>query len=449
MAATAQTKPDILTSGDHSSGLNAVLAEVFAYEDRSRTTIRLIPTEGLQSPLQKCMGLSVQAERYLHAPPEDNEKAIRYPDIGPLQRIYDHCRTVARDALGARHCYVDFLAGLHAMSLAILALTEPGEVVASVDPAHGGHEATQPIVRRLGRRSVYLPFDVERHLIDPDAIPPGAIAPLVYLDQSNALFAHDLRGLRTHLPNSTMVVDISQVLALVVGHVFPNPLEQGADVVVATTHKSLCGPQKALLATNSEAAHESVGVVVGEFVSNNHPADVAALAVCLHEMRSYGRDFAAQLVANARTLAETFHDRGWPVYSGRRSPNLLTDTQHIWVDCQKRGWRAEDAVHELNEAGLVVNTLFLARGGSGHGAKGLRLGTTEVTRLGMKETEMRTIAGWIMDVLDGRTSAARVSTQVAFMREAFSEVRYCADLDDLPASLREPLRDLVAPYGKS
>jgi len=385
------------------------------------------------SPLQKAMYLSVQNERYLHAPPEHHDKAIRYPDIGRLQTIYEICRRASCRVLGAEYVIIDFLSGLQCMSICIEAFSKAGDLILSIDPANGGHEATRSIVEQLGRAASWLPFDPTAHVVNTIRLDPCLEPALVYFDHSNILHPHDVAAVKKCYPGATVMFDASQVMALVAGRQFPNPLNEGADVMIGTTHKSLNGPQKAIAATNSVRLHRQLRTQCMRFISNNHPSSIAALAVCFLEFEQFGASYAKQLVANANALSLALSNEGVAVYECR-SPggdDWRTHTQHVWIDCARMGWGAEDAVRELYSNGIVVNTLFLARGGpDGSGARGLRLGTTEVTRLGMRKEEMTSIAQAIASCLLGRNKRPSVRASIDGLRRRFRRVDYCYDYPD-------------------
>ena len=153
-------------------------------------------------------------------------------------------------------------------------------------------------------------------------------------------------------PSSTLIADLSQVLAIVAAGLLPNPLLHEADIIVGSTHKSLNGPQKAIAATNDFALYSLLKAYCSTFISSNHMASVAALAVCLCEFEKFGKAYATQLVANANVIGTTLLNSGIPVYVpiGRQSVPL-TETQHIWIDCELLGWDAEKAVRALYEIG--------------------------------------------------------------------------------------------------
>jgi glycine hydroxymethyltransferase len=417
--------------------LEGLLRNVGMYGDETSGTIRLVPTEGRESPLQKSMYASVQNERYLHAPSEHSEKAIRYPDIGRLQRTYDICRTLGQELFGAKYFVPDFLSGMNVQLICLLAFTQADDVVLSIDPRHGGHESTSTNVRNLGRRSMFLPFDCDAHEVDCDRLDPTISPRLIYLDHSNTLGANDTASIKRVYQNSILIADVSQVLAIVAAGLLPNPLLAGADLIVGSTHKSLNGPQKAIAATSDPSLHARLKACCSSFISSNHMGSVAALAVCLCEFAEFGRPYASQLVSNANAIANNLIRDGVPVYlPEKRKLGPVTNTQHVWIDCERLGWNAETAVQALYKAGIVVNTLFLCRGGERRtGAKGLRLGTTEVTRLGMREGEMKLIAAHISSILTRKVQPEHVRPIIAALAGKFCNVRFCFEPELLASKI--------------
>jgi glycine hydroxymethyltransferase len=417
--------------------LGELLRNVGMYGDETSGTIRLVPTEGRESPLQKSMYASVQNERYLHAPPENSAKAIRYPDIGRLQRTYDICRTLGQELFCAKYFVPDFLSGMNVQLICLLAFTQADDLVLSIDPRHGGHESTSTNVRNLGRRSMFLPFDCDLHEVDCDRLDTTISPKLIYLDHSNALGASDTASIKRVYQNSILIADVSQVLAIVAAGLLPNPLLAGADLIVGSTHKSLNGPQKAIAATSDPSLHSRLKGYCSSLISSNHMGSVAALAVCLCEFAEFGRPYASQLVSNANAIANNLIGDGVPVYlPEKRKSGSVTSTQHVWIDCEQLGWNAETAVQALYKAGIVVNTLFLCRGGERRtGAKGLRLGTTEVTRLGMREGEMKLIAAHISSILTRKVQPEHVRPIIAALARKFCNVSFCFEPELLASQI--------------
>lgn len=410
---------------DHLLHLEALLSATQRYDFESSAHVRLIPTEGLMSPMQKKMYLSMQCERYLHAPPENSVKAIAYPDIGQLQAIYGETCEVIRRAFDSPYVCPDYLSGLNAVQLMIISFTNPGDLILTVSDMHGGHSSTKSIVSDLGRMERSLPFDSEKHEVAVTQLDTTLNPSMVLLDHSNILKASNYKAIKESYPNATVAVDISQVMALVVSKHFPNPLECGGDLIFGSTHKSMNGPQKAIAITRKQEVWERLKQKASVHISNNHPASVAALGICFLEFELFGADYGRMLLQCAQELAVELSLRGVSVYGAPE--RCFTSSQHVWIDVEKCSrLTAIEAMQRLYEVGIVVNTLFLPMGGKrSGGARGLRLGTTEVVRLGMGLNEMRLIATWIADTIFCRLPTNQIRHSVLEMRKQFQKVSYC------------------------
>jgi glycine hydroxymethyltransferase len=421
--------------------MEGLVQAVIDYEDKSQELLRLIPTEGVLSPAARMLMGFVGNERYLHAPPGDDVKAIKYPDIADLQKIQSICTRSLRAVLNAGFVNVDALSGLQAMEMSLLAFAEAGELILTINTDDGGHKSTAPMAIRFGRKIEYLPFDHENYVIDTEKLDPKLNPALIYVDHSNILRPHNLLALERTYPNAVIMFDISHVFGSIAAQEFPNPLECGAHAIVGSTHKSLNGPQKAVFATNRSELATKYAEVSNELISNNHPGNVAALGMTLLEFQLYGAKYGSQMVLNANKLAEFLHSNGLTVYgfNHKDSQSQYTYTSHVWLDCEKDGWSAEDAAQFLyRRCGIVPNTLYLAKGGkNSKGAQGLRLGTTEVTRIGMKGTQMYQIANMIAKALlllrneepDEAEEPEEVLKSIfktrLKLRKKFVEVEYC------------------------
>jgi glycine hydroxymethyltransferase len=412
--------------------MEELVQSIIHYEEKSEELLRLIPTEGIMSHAARMLMTSIANERYLHAAPGEDLKAIRYPDIADLQTIQAICTRSLRAVLNAGFVNVDALSGLDAMQMSLLAFAEPGELVLALSPEDGGHQSTEPMAKLLSRKICFMPFDHKNHVVDVTKLDRTLKPAMIYLDHSNILRPHNLLALEQTYPDTKIVFDISHVFGSIAADVFENPLEHGAHAVVGSTHKSLNGPQKAIFATNRSEMAEKYSYITKVFISNNHPGNVAALAMTLLEFMAFGSEYGTQMVRNANVLAEALEKEGIPVYGTNHDDKVYTHTAHVWVDCEKMGWRAEDAVQYLyRRCGIVVNTLYLAKGGEkSEGAKGLRLGTTEVTRLGMLEKEMRKISRMIANALLRKQEPEKIFKARLELKEKFTRVEYCIPFED-------------------
>lgn len=178
------------------------------------------------------------------------------------------------------------------------------------------------------------------------------------------------------------VYDGSHVLGLIAGRAYPNPLKEGADAVVGSTHKTFPGPQGGLIATSKNVMDNFKRNIVMRIVDNPHYNRIAALAISMAEMIEYGETYASQVVRNARRLAKALYEFGVPVlYSEKK----FTETHQVILGI-KDGYNL--LVRRLEKANIIVDY-------------GKRLGTCEITRLGFVENEMDKIAELIYRVYNG------------------------------------------------
>lgn len=309
------------------------------------------------------------------------------------------------------------LSGLHAMTCALLAMTDPGDTVMSLDLDHGGHFATQRIIERIGRRHVpTIGYDVEGLSFDLEALATRFAesgASTLYLDTSFALGPHDVRGLREALgPRATIIYDASHALGLIMGGQFQAPLLEGADVICGNTHKTLPGPQKGLIAfRDAERARRGLEAVQGGLISSPHGTSVIALAVTILEMDAFGSTYARGVIENAEHLGVALRTRGMDVRHLRPGRVTANHQVHLFTD-QIGPYRELYAALIAN--GIVVN-FDKALGERTF----IRLGTQEITRRGMSEREMDHIAWLLIAALAGNDVCAEVADLVGGYRHVF------------------------------
>ena len=184
-----------------------------------------------------------------------------------------------------------------------------------------------------------------------------------------------------------LMVDMSHIAGLVAGGAHPSPFKY-ADVVTATTHKTLRGPRGAIIFCRKELAEKIDRAVFPGLQGGPHNNQIAAIAAALKEaMRPSFKKYAKQVVKNTKILANELKKKGWEIISGG------TDTHLFLMDTWSRGISGKEASEKLEKAGIIVNknTIpFDTR--KPYDPSGIRLGTPTVTTLGMKEKDMKKIA---------------------------------------------------------
>jgi glycine hydroxymethyltransferase len=213
------------------------------------------------------------------------------------------------------------------------------------------------------------------------------------------------------------LVDMAHFSGLVAGGVHPSPVPH-AHIVTSTTHKTLRGPRAGMVLSKAEFAAAIDKVVFPGIQGGPLVHIIAAKAICfLEAMQPDFREYARQVVANAKVLAETLAQEGFRIISGG------TDTHLMLVDVFSKGMLGSEAEKALGEAGITVNKNAIPFDTNPPmKPSGIRIGSPALTTRGMKGTEMRQVGQWISEALNQRSDAAalqKIRRQVLELAEAF------------------------------
>jgi len=370
----------------------------------------------------------------------------RYAEGWPGERVYAGCiyidqveiiaMELARELFKAEHANVQPVSGLTANLAAFTALTDPGDTMMCLSVASGGHISMAK--KKFGGSAgavhgleiEYLPLDEKRMNIDVEAAAKkiAEVKPkLVTFGGSLFLFPHPVKELsEVAKENGAHVMyDAAHVAGLIAGGQFQDPLREGAEVMTCSTHKTLPGPQHGMILCTKELADAINRAVFPGIVSNHHLHSVAALAIALAEMLEFGKEYTAQIVKNAKALGKALYDQGLAVLC----PDLgFTESHIVVVDVSKYG-DGGTLEKKLEEANIILNRNLLPwdprQGRHYKNPSGIRLGTSEVTRLGMKEGEMKQIAEFIRRIIIDNEDPKKVAREVAEFRKDYQKVHYC------------------------
>lgn len=384
--------------------------------------LHLTANEAVLSSLVKAWQKSTLNNRYiLGSLRERNRKhAYFFKENFALRGIpiFDELEILAKEACQKMFFCQDSdfrpLSGLHGMISVIGSLTNPGDLVATLPSQFVGHFATAKLLGRIGRKNIFLPYNPAKFELDLDGLKKIARKnkiKMVYLDTMHYFKPYPLKQIKEILPNSILVYDASHILGLIAGGQFQNPLIEGADILNGNTHKTLPGPQKGMiLYKNRELAKKSKKIIGDAFVSSGHTGSTIALFITLLEMEEFGKKYSEQIVKNSRALAESLIKRGFSILG---YPGIKPLTHQILMIAGNKNDGSK-----LIKAGISVNSFPL------FGKNIIRLGTQQVTRLGMKEKEMKFISAFINRVLR-RAEIREVKKEVENMRKRFQKVHYC------------------------
>jgi glycine hydroxymethyltransferase len=358
----------------------------------------------------------------------------KYAEGYPGKRYYGGCefadvvenlaRDRAKQLFGAEHANVQPHAGSQANMEAYAAVLQPDDTILGLNLAHGGHLTHGHHLNFSGKTYKIVPYGVtkETETIDYDALEKLAEQehPKLIIGGGSAYpriidFAR-MRQIADKV-GALYLVDMAHFAGLVAGGVHPSPVPH-AHIVTSTTHKTLRGPRAGMILSKAEFAAAIDKVVFPGMQGGPLMHIIAAKAICFHEaMQPEFRDYATQVVANAKVLAATLAAEGFRIISGG------TDTHLMLVDVFSKGILGSEAEKSMDAAGITVNKNAIPFDVNPPlKPSGIRIGTPALTTRGMKETEMRQVGRWIAEALLHRTDAtvlARIRKEVLGLCESF------------------------------
>jgi glycine hydroxymethyltransferase len=358
----------------------------------------------------------------------------KYAEGYPGKRYYGGCeftdvvenlaRERAKKLFGAEHANVQPHSGSQANQAAYASILSPGDTILGLNLAHGGHLTHGHPLNFSGKTYKIVPYGVtkETETIDYDDLEKIATAerPKLIIGGGSAYpriidFAR-MRQIADKV-GALYLVDMAHFAGLVAGGAHPSPVPH-AQIVTSTTHKTLRGPRSGMILSKLEFAKEIDKVVFPGMQGGPLVHIMAAKAVCFLEASQPSfRDYARQVVANAKVMADTLVADGYRIVSGG------TDTHLMLVDVFAKGMLGSEAEKALGEAGITVNKNAIPFDTNPPmKPSGIRIGSPAVTTRGMKEGEMRQIAHWISEALDHRTDPAvlaKIRKQVLGLADEF------------------------------
>ena len=419
--------PGVPAPGEMAAAVRRVRELAREHSARFERSIPLIASENLLSPYAKELLISDLHSRYAEGLPGERY----YEGNEQVDQIENLTLELARRLFRCSFADVRPISGTVANLAVLKALTEVGAPVGTCRLSEGAHISSAGFgaFGLRGVKPIHYAWDEARMTIDVPktrAILRDARPKLCLFGLSLFLFPLPIDELRSTLEEIGALgwYDGAHVLGLIAGGEFQDPLHEGCTVLSASTHKTLPGPQHGILL--AETADETVAqrLRAGAFpgvTSNHHLHAMAALAVSLAEHLEFGREYARRTVANAQALATALHERGFDVLAEGLG---FTRSHTIAVRVLREGGGAAVA-RQLSDAGIIANKNLLPGDRSPKLPGGIRLGTPEVTRVGMGEREMVRIAELFDDLLHHGRSVADVAAGAAALKRDFTTLRYC------------------------
>ena len=430
---------DIMTDSSNKEAYERIFASLEKHNQWFNDSIPLIASENVPSPAVREAIISDFGNRYAEGWPGERV----YAGCTYIDEVEIQCMNLAKKLFGAEFADVRPISGVVANLAIYSAFSNPGDVMIAPSIPAGGHishgkkehSGTAGLVHGLDIE--FFAFDSEEMNLDVDKTKAKVedlksqdrLPKIAMFGGSVFLFPHPVKELADFLKGYDIHInyDAAHVAGLIAGGEFQDPLREGVDTMTMSTHKTLFGPQGGLVLAFEKNAEVIKKATFPGLTSSHHIHHMAAKAVTFAEALEFGKDFAAQTIKNAKALAEELNNLGFKVLGEKKGFTQSHQTVVNVLDYGDGGKIEAD----LEKANIIVNRqlvpgdLKAKRHYMNPG--GIRLGSSEVTRLGMKESDMRQIASLIKNVVIDNKDAKEVASDVLELRKNFQKTQYCFD----------------------
>jgi glycine/serine hydroxymethyltransferase len=429
---------------------------------RQSQCFNLIPSETTPSLLVKLCEISDPAGRYAEHRTLKGQEIYYYQGTNFIREVEAEARREICAFFGSREAELRPVSGQMSNEVVFKsvirwrAAQEGGgarrlRCVLNNDLTKGGHLSAQPMGALFNfvdmdpetgkERVVHFPLAADNPY-RPDADRLAAVIhahrpELVVFGKSMFLYPEPVREVAALVrdldPRPVLMYDMAHVLGLY--GAFQEPLQEGADLVTGSTHKTFFGPQRGVIVSNLDKDAplrklwvEVRGRAFPGSTSNHHLGTLLGLLLATIEMNAFKSEYQEAVRRNARAFARALHDAGIHVEGDPRDG--WTHTHQVVIRVRRHG-TGEEIARRLEENHIVTNYQALPDDESFVNSSGIRLGVQEMTRFGMQERDFETLAGFVADVVLRNRA---VGPAVARERQRFLEMRYC-----LPPSQALPL----------
>jgi glycine hydroxymethyltransferase len=409
-----------------------IFAAIAGEELRQQEGINLIPSENYTYPEVLAALGSVLTNKYCEGYPGRRY----YAGQTFTDRVENAARERACRLFRAEHANVQPLSGSPMNQAVYLAFMKPGDTILGMDLSHGGHLTHGAPVSHMGQIFNFVRYKTrpeQAGCIDFDEVRRLALETrpkIVLCGYTSYPREYDYAAFRSIAAEvgALAMADVSHVAGMIAANVLPNPLDAGFDIVTTTTHKSLRGPRGGMILCRKQFAKQIDNSVFPGLQGGPHMNSIAAAAIAFRKAEeTQFQNYARQILANAKALAEALTRAGVTLVTGGTSNHMMVaDTVTSF------GMDGKQAEQTLEQIGIATNKQVIPDDKNPPlRPSGIRIGTPASTTRGMLEEDMGRIAGWIVDALRHCGDAARLSWLASEVKE-FSAAFPIPGFDNLP-----------------
>ena len=342
-----------------------------------------------------------------------SDLAHRYAEGQAHHRLYEGCKYIdqiedftielSKKIYNAEYANVQPVSGVTANLAVFFAFANSGDKMIALDVPYGGHISHGKVSAAgiRGLKTVSHPFDTESMNIDPDLMNKKILEEkpkIVLFGGSLFLFPHPVKDAvdAAQEVDATIAYDGAHVMGLIAGGQFQDPLKEGTEVLMGSTHKTFPGTQGGIILSKEDNKELIDEAVFPGVVSNHHLHHLAGLGIATAEMLEFGCDYAKQTIKNSKKLAQSLYELGFDVLCEELG---FTESHQVVMNVSKIK-PATQLASELENNNVILNKNLLPQDNVHNSANpsGIRVGTQELTRRGLKEKEMEEVAEFIKKV---------------------------------------------------
>ncbi len=345
-----------------------------------------------------------------------------------IEQIEVIAAQLATEVFESKYAEIRVGSGALANLYAFMATCSPGDTIIVPPSAIGGHITHHQAgaAGLYGLRIHGASVNAQGYTVDLDRLREDAhrLRPrLITIGGSLNLFSHPIREIRAIADEvgAMVLFDAAHMSGMIAGHAWQQPLQEGAHLMTMSTYKSLGGVAGGLIVTNDPGLAKKLDAIAYPGLTANFDAGKsAALAICLLDWVVYGRSYAAMMAETAKALAQALHENGIPVFAADRG---FTQSHQFAVEAAAWGG-GQAAAKKLRQANVLTCGIGLPIAGVDGDVNGLRFGTPEVVRFGMRPNDMPALAGYIAQALKADSVSPKLAQQVSEYRRNFTELHF-------------------------